>query len=128
MISIPSKTTPPLSKGNLGSLNSKHGQPLTKDTISRLNMKNTGNTGGTTRVNTVPARPISAQQNNSGSRPSPQGTRIPVQQTQRSPAPAPQPTVQKLPDIAVPNMQHLLRKGQKTSLSPQGQNIFKVKA
>ena len=42
--------------------------------------------------------------------------------------PVAQPVVEKLPDITVPVMQHLLRKGQKTPLSPQGKNISKVKA
>ena len=43
-------------------------------------------------------------------------------------APAVQPMVQKLPDIAVPAMNRLLRKGQKTSLNPQDREITKLNA
>lgn len=130
MINITNKTTPPLSRENLSSLNNKHGQPLNKDIVSRLNLKNRGAAAGNRAPeNNIQMRmEVAVQQKNS--KPSTvQQTSQPRQQLQAQRMENfGQPVVQCFPDMCIPVMQHLLRKGQKTPLSSQGQHIEKLKA
>ena len=115
MINIPCRMTPPLDKTNLSTLNNKKGQPLNKDTVSSLNQQNREVSVGNELLNADTQMIFTSE----------------AQKRQQMPPQNPNVSgntlVQRLPDMPLPLFQHLLRKGQKTSLNSQGQTVSKLK-
>jgi len=114
MINIPCKTTPPLTRASIGTLNSRHLPPFSRTTVSGLNRPGNGaaGTGGAgSPVRPAPAAPDARFQS---------GT-VPVQ----SPAGG---YGTPLPDIPVPPLRHPLRKGQKTSLNTGKGRPLRIRA
>ena len=112
MINIPNKTTPPLSRANIGSLNSRHVAPLSKGNLQSMNKPGGGS--GSSFVQPSQSRVSRVSSQNSS--------------VQQQTVPSGQSSLNAVPDMTPPAMQHLLRKGQKTNLAAPNKNITGIKA
>ncbi len=112
MINIPNKTTPPLSRANISSLNSRHTAPLSKGNLQSINKPGRGQVSSSVPPQQGNVSRVSAQ--NSG--------------VQQQAVPSNQTSLNSVPDMTLPAMQHLLRKGQKTNLASPNRNIAGIKA
>ncbi len=126
MINIPNHLKPALSRNSLESLNSKVYQPLNKETVENLNKNRFGNSQESPATEGITPKNGAAGQNHMSKQSSVYAEndsyrQYPVQDPARQ-------TADRVPDIIIPAMQHLLRKGQKTSVDPQNKGLKRIKA
>ncbi len=121
---LQNRTAPPLRRESLASLNKKCTQPLSRDTILSLNGKGQG--GRTSAAVSPPLRREAAPRQQAPARPAP--SPAPAARPAAPPAPPPPPVAASptVAPMAIPALQHPLRKGQKTALAVQGNETLRV--
>lgn len=116
---VTNRTTPPLTRDTLSSLNRKTMQPLRKDTLSSLN-KGAASQAGARPAARPSAPPAPPPRQTAAPRPAPAPT--PAAAPRPTPAPAPvvspppAPAAPAVRPMVIPALRNPLRKGQKTSL------------